>query len=81
MAEATPITLATAGAPGRAFGQPVAVAAIAAALMLPACSPTVRVEAPADPIEINLNVKIDQEVRVRIDRELDQVFQDNPDIF
>lgn len=61
-------------------GAPV-VAAVSVLLLLSACSPTVRVEAPADPIEINLNVRIDQQVRVQIDRELDQVFQENPDIF
>ena len=48
---------------------------------LGACSPTVRVEAPEDPIEINLNVRIEQEVRVRIDRELDDLFEDNDEIF
>ena len=46
-----------------------------------ACSPTVKVEAPEDPIEINLNVKIEQEVRIKVDRELDDLFADNPDLF
>jgi len=51
------------------------------AALLTACSPTVRVEAPAEPIEINLNVRITQEVRIRIDRELEEVFEENDDIF
>lgn len=46
-----------------------------------ACSPTVRVEAPDRPIEINLNIRIEQEVRIRIERELERVFEENSDIF
>lgn len=52
-----------------------------ALLLLVACSPTIKVEAPDKPIEINLNVKIDQEVRVVVDEKLDQAVQQNPDIF
>ena len=46
-----------------------------------ACSPTIKVEAPDKPIEINLNVKIEQEVRIKVDRELDDLFAKNPDLF
>lgn len=53
----------------------------AAAMAAAACSPSVRVEPPDRPIEINLNVKIEQEVRIRIDRELDEIFAENQDIF
>jgi hypothetical protein len=48
---------------------------------LSACQPTVRVEAPDKPIEINLNVRIEQEVRVRVERDLEQVFRDDPELF
>ena len=55
---------------------------IAAALAsLTACTPTVRLEAPERPIEINLNVRIEQEVRVRVDREADRAIRDNPALF
>lgn len=50
-------------------------------LLAGACPPTVKVQAPDKPIEINLNIRVEQEVRVRIDRELDQVFRENPDLF
>lgn len=46
-----------------------------------ACTPTVRVEPPDEPIEINLNVRIEQEVRVKIDRDLEEAFAENSDIF
>lgn len=50
-------------------------------LALGACTPTVKIEAPDKPIEINLNIRIEQQVRVKIDRELDDVFRDNPELF
>ncbi|WP_420559439.1 YnbE family lipoprotein [Tepidicaulis sp.] len=53
----------------------------ALALALGACQPTVKIEAPDKPIEINLNVKIEQEVRVKVDRELDDLLAQNPEIF
>jgi hypothetical protein len=55
-------------------------AAIALALA-GGCTPTVQLAAPDKPITINLNVKIDQEVRVRIDKELEDLIAKNPDLF
>ena len=52
-----------------------------AATTLAACTPTVKVEAPDKPIVINLNVKIEQEVRVKVDRDVDTLLQNNPDLF
>jgi hypothetical protein len=54
-------------------------AAIASATV--ACTPTVRVEAPKDPIEINLNVRIQHDIRVQVDRELESVFDEDSDLF
>ena len=50
-------------------------------IMACACTPTVRVAAPTEPITINLNVKIDQEVRVKLDREVEDLISSNPDLF
>ena len=50
-------------------------------LALSACTPTVKVELPDKPIVINLNVRIDQEVRVKVDRALDDAFKDHPELF
>ena len=47
-----------------------------------ACEPTVKIEAPDKPIVINLNVNITQEVRVKVDRDLDKaVFSKNSNLF
>lgn len=51
------------------------------AVAMAACSPTIKVEAPDKPIEINLNVKIEQEIRVKVDRDLDDLLANNPDLF
>ncbi len=45
------------------------------------CTPKVQLAAPDKPIEINLNVKIDQEVRVRLDKEVEDLIEENPDLF
>ena len=46
-----------------------------------ACQPTVKVEAPDKPIVINLNVKIEQEVRVRIERDVEELLKAQPELF
>jgi len=48
---------------------------------LASCSPTVKVEAPDKPITINLNVKIEHEIRVKVDKELEDVFSDDSGLF
>jgi YnbE-like lipoprotein len=45
------------------------------------CTPRVEVAAPEKPITINLNVKIDHEIRVKVDKELDQVLSTNNGLF
>ncbi|PZP54439.1 MAG: YnbE family lipoprotein [Micavibrio aeruginosavorus] len=54
---------------------------LSALLLTSACTPTVKLEAPDKPIEINMNVKIEQEVRVRVDRDLDKEIMSNPELF
>ena len=51
------------------------------ALGLAACQPTVKLEAPDKPIEINLNVKIQQEVRISIAKDLDKAIAADPSLF
>lgn len=53
-------------------------AGLCLAALLGACSPVIRVEAPDKPIEINLNVRVEQDVKVRVDRELQKVVGKNP---
>lgn len=46
-----------------------------------ACTPRVALEAPKEPITINMNVKIEHEVRVKVDRELEDLISKNPELF
>lgn len=50
-------------------------------LALAACTPTVKVEAPDKPIEINMNVNIEHRVKVEIERDVQQAIKNNKDIF
>ena len=43
-------------------------------LALSACTPTIQVAVPNEPITINLNVRIEHEIRVKVDKELDEIF-------
>ncbi len=49
-------------------------------LMLPlalyACTPTVQMAAPKEPITVNLNVKIQHEIYVKVDKEVDELFSE-----
>ena len=58
-----------------------ALPALAILLALAACQHKVQVEAPKDPIVINLNVKIEQEVRVKVEEDVEELFDENEDIF
>jgi hypothetical protein len=54
---------------------------LAAAALLPALSSCISVSTPDKPIEINLNVTIRQEVLVRLQRDVEQLIEQNPEAF
>ncbi|PSJ41078.1 YnbE family lipoprotein [Zobellella taiwanensis] len=51
------------------------------ALLGTACTPRVEVMVPDKPITVNLNVRVDHEIRVRVDRELEQLFEQEQELF
>ena len=51
------------------------------AALLAGCNPTVKVEAPDKPIEINLNVKIEHHIRLQVDKDLEGLFAEDSDLF
>lgn len=57
-----------------AFGLLVAV------LWLAACTPTVKVDTE-EPITINLNIKLDAEVKLKLEEQAEDDIDENPDIF
>ena len=55
-------------------------AAMGAALFAAGCIP-VQIQAPDRPIEINLNINIRQEVVVRLERDAEDLLEQNSDLF
>ena len=45
------------------------------------CSPTIKVEAPDEPIVVNLNVKIEHSLKLKVSKEIDDVIKQDSDIF
>nr|WP_040554411.1 YnbE family lipoprotein [Rheinheimera sp. A13L] len=52
-----------------------------ALLLSAACTPTVQVAMPSEPININLNVKIQHEILIKVDKELDELISDSSGLF
>ncbi len=50
-------------------------------LTLCACTPRAEVAASEKPITINLNVKIDHEIRLKVDKDLDRVLSKDSGLF
>ncbi len=53
---------------------------LSAALLAAGCIP-VQIQAPDEPIEINLNVNIRQEVIVRLERDAQELLEENGNLF
>jgi hypothetical protein len=45
-------------------------------LVIVACTPTVQMAAPKEPITVNLNVKIQHEIYVKVDKDVDDLFSE-----
>ena len=42
-----------------------------------ACTPRIALEAPKEPITINMNVKIDHEIRLKVEKDIDKLTTDS----
>ncbi|MDI7242662.1 YnbE family lipoprotein [Providencia rettgeri] len=54
--------------------------AISIALLLSACL-RVEVATPDKPININMNVKIEHEIQIKADRQVEELLKENSDLF
>lgn len=59
----------------------VSLLIVATSLSLGACTVTHKIAPSSEPIRIDLNVKIDQEIRLRLDEEVEDLIADNPNLF
>ena len=57
------------------------LAALLLGLLGTACTPTVQLAAPKEPININLNVKIEHEIYIKVDKALDSLFSESSGLF
>jgi hypothetical protein len=49
--------------------------------LMAACTPTVQLAMPNEPININLNVKIEHEIYIKVDKQLDDLFSKSSGLF
>ena len=57
------------------------LAALSLGLLCHACTPTVQLAMPNEPININLNVKVEHEIYIKVDKALDNVFNEDSGLF
>lgn len=50
-------------------------------LSMAACTPHIALETPKEPITINLNVKIDHEIRLKIEKDVDKLISEDSALF
>jgi len=55
--------------------------AVLSLVFVAACAPTIKVQAPDEPITINLNVKIEHEIRVKVEKDIDDLFAEEGGLF
>lgn len=51
------------------------------ALLASACAPTVRIEAPEKPIEINMTLNIKHEILIKVEKDVQQLFDSDKGLF
>jgi lipoprotein NlpI len=49
--------------------------------VLAGCTPKIEVAAPSEPVTINLNVKIEHEIRVKVEKDLEDIFTEDSGLF
>lgn len=54
---------------------------LASFILISACNPTVRVEAPSEPIRIEANITIKHEIKIVVEKEVEEIFEDEEGLF
>jgi hypothetical protein len=49
--------------------------------MLSGCTPRIEVAAPKEPITINMNVKIEHEIHIKVDKDVETLLKSRSDLF
>ncbi|HKM95849.1 MAG TPA: YnbE family lipoprotein [Buttiauxella sp.] len=48
---------------------------------LSGCTPRIEVAAPKEPITINMNVKIEHEIHIKVDKDVETLLKNRSDLF
>ncbi len=59
----------------------IAVPVLATATLLAGCTPRIEVAAPKEPITINMNVKIEHEIHIKVDKDVETLLKSRSDLF
>ncbi|AKH89146.1 YnbE family lipoprotein [Edwardsiella tarda] len=55
--------------------------ALMLALLVTGCTPRIEVAAPTQPITINMNVKIEHDIHITLDKEVEALLKSKPGLF
>lgn len=55
--------------------------AVLGACLLSGCVPRIEVATPKDPITINMNVKIEHEIRIKVDKDVESLLKNQSGLF
>ncbi|WP_390902363.1 MULTISPECIES: YnbE family lipoprotein [Winslowiella] len=50
-------------------------------VLLAGCVPRIEVAAPKEPITINMNVKIEHEIHIKVDKDVEALLKNQSDLF
>ncbi|ALB70589.1 YnbE family lipoprotein [Cronobacter muytjensii] len=50
-------------------------------IALSGCTPRIEVAAPKEPITINMNVKIEHDIHIKVDKDVEALLQSRSDLF
>ncbi|MDN8598707.1 MULTISPECIES: YnbE family lipoprotein [Citrobacter] len=58
-----------------------AMLALCASALVTGCTPRIEVAAPKEPITINMNVKIEHEIHIKVDKDVESLLKSRSDLF
>ena len=59
----------------------ILLAALTSSFMLAPCTPLIEFAAPKEPITINMNVKIEHEIIIKADKDVEELLETRSDLF
>ncbi|MDU6924052.1 YnbE family lipoprotein [Franconibacter helveticus 513] len=59
----------------------IMILALLPAACLTGCTPRIEVAAPKEPITINMNVKIEHEIHIKVDKDVEALLKARSDLF